>query len=341
MNRRDFLYATGTTLALSSKLAFAEEATKPYVMTVNGTLAADELGTTLPHEHVMVDFVGAGEVSPDRYDTDDVFRRVLPYLKEAKAAGCDAFFDCAPAYLGRDPKLLKRFADASGLHMITNTGYYGAGKGKYLPMHAFKETADQLTARWTNEWTNGIDGTGIKPGFIKIGVDKGELTPVNRKLIEAGARCHLKTGLTIASHTGDGVAAMDQLEVLKKEGVSPSAWIWVHAQNEADVEFQKRVAQTGAWIELDGLSNQEESIKKHVALVKSLRDAGSLERVLLSHDAGWYTVGQIRGGEVRGYTTLSKQFVPALKDAGFEDAEVRQLTVTNPAKAFAIGIRKA
>jgi phosphotriesterase-related protein len=188
---------------------------------------------------------------------------------------------------------------------------------------------------------NGIGGTRIKPGFIKIGVDKGKLTPVNRKLIEAAARCHLKTGLTIASHTGDGVAAMDQLDVLRKEGVSPSAWIWVHAQNEAAVAFQKKTANAGAWIELDGLQNNEESIKKHVALVKILRDAGSLERVLLSHDAGWYTVGQIRGGEVRGYTTLFKQFVPALKDAGFEDADITRLTVINPAKAFAVGIRKA
>ena len=41
------------------------------------------------------------------------------------------------------------------------------------------------------------------------------------------------------------------------------------------------------------------------------------------------------------YATLFKQFVPALKDAGFEDTEITQLTVTNPAKAFAIGIRKA
>ena len=231
-------------------------------MTVNGSVPTNKLGKTLPHEHVMVDFIGADQVSADRYDVDDVFRKVLPYLTKAKEAGCKTFIDCAPAYLGRDPTLLKRFADASGLHIITNTGYYGARQGKYLPKHAFEETADQLAARWTKEWTDGIGGTEIKPGFIKIGVDKGKLTEVNHKLIQAAARCHLKTGLTIASHTGDGTAAMEQLEVLEREGVSPNAWIWVHAQNELNTGFHKAAAKAGAWVELDGIRNKEKPLNK-------------------------------------------------------------------------------
>ncbi len=309
-------------------------------MTVNGALPAQKLGKTLPHEHLLVDFIGAAEVSPDRYDADDVFRQVLPVLTEAKEAGCETFVDCTPAYLGRDPKLLQRFAKASGVHIVTNTGYYGAVRGKYLPRHAFDETADQLAARWTKEWSDGIGDTGIKPGLIKIGVDRGKLTDVNRKLIQAAARCHLKTGLTIAAHSGDGIAAMEQLDVLAEEGVSPSAWIWVHAQTEFNAGFHKRAAKAGAWIELDGLRNsRKSSLERHLGLVKILRDASALSRTLLSHDSGWYNVGQAKGGAIGGYTVLFEQFLPELKDAGFSEAEISQLIITNPARALTVGVR--
>ena len=39
-------------------------------MTVRGPIPAKELGPTLPHEHVFLDFVGADQVSKERYDPD-------------------------------------------------------------------------------------------------------------------------------------------------------------------------------------------------------------------------------------------------------------------------------
>ena len=77
MRRRDFLYATGAA-TLGPELAWTEDGAEPRGMTVKGVLAASKLGKTLPHELVIVDFIGAAEVNPDRYDADDVFRRVLP-----------------------------------------------------------------------------------------------------------------------------------------------------------------------------------------------------------------------------------------------------------------------
>jgi phosphotriesterase-related protein len=64
-----------------------------------------------------------------------------------------------------------------------------------------------------------------------------------------------------------------------------------------------------------------------------------LDRVLISHDAGWYSVGDPKGGDFRPYETLFTEFLPALKEAGFSDADIELLTVTNPAKAFTIGVR--
>jgi phosphotriesterase-related protein len=302
-------------------------------MTVDGAVDADQLGKMLPHEHILVDFVGAGQITADRYDADEAFQVMLPFVRQAKKAGCETIAECTPAYLGRDAKLLQRLTQATGIRFITNTGYYGARQGKFLPQHAYQESADDLARRWVAEWKDGIGGTGIRPGFIKIGVDSGPLTNVNRKLVQAAARCHLETGLTIAGHTGDGKAALQQVDVLRTEGVSPSAWIWVHAQNEHNSEIHFQVARTGAWVEFDGVGPT--SIDRHVELVKSMRNADLLSHVLISHDAGWYSVGEPRGGNVRGFDTLFSTLVPALSRAGLSANDIDQLVVSNPARAFA------
>jgi phosphotriesterase-related protein len=308
------------------------------IMTVNGPVSSGEMGISLTHEHVLVDFIGADSINDQRWDKSVVAGRSLPYLKQIRDLGCKTFIECTPAFLGRDPLLLKSLSDYSGLNIITNTGYYGALNNKFIPRYAFSETADQLAARWIAEWEDGIDGTGIKPGFIKIGVEKGQLTDLHKKLIQAAARAHLKTGLTIASHTGPAVPAFEQLNILQNEGVAPKAFIWVHAQSEIDLTNHIRAARMGAWIGLDGLN--ESNMEVYIRMVKNLKENGLLDKVLLSHDAGWYHPGEENGGEYRGYGTLFEKFVPLLHDEKFSDLEIQQLLIKNPSEAFEINIRK-
>ena len=339
INRRDFLQQASLTAAgLAAGAMGCASPDRPRevkrVMTVRGRVRAKELGPTLPHEHVFLDFIGADQVSRSRYDPDEVFKATLPYLQQAKDLGCDTLVECTPAYIGRDADLLRRLAVETDLHVLTNTGYYGAGKNKFLPRHAWTETADDLSARWLTEWKDGIEGSEVRPGFIKIGVDGEPLSDLHRKLVRAAARTHLASGLTIAAHTGDGVAAMDELAVLKEEGVAPDAFIWVHAQSERSVDTHLRAATQGAWVEFDHISDK--SLDQHVALVQGMKDRGLLNRVLVSHDAGWYDVGKPGGGEFRPYDTLFKSFLPALKEAGFTPDEIQQLLVVNPREAFTI-----
>jgi len=190
------------------------------VMTVNGPINPQQMGFTLTHEHVMADFIGAEKYSKSRYNAGEVFETALPFIKDVKAKGVDTFIDCTPAYLGRDPTILKRLSDATGINMLTTTGYYGAVNEKFVPKHAYDESAQQLANRWINEWDQGIEGTSIKPGLIKTSTDKGPLTPMQRKLIQAAGIAHLSTGLTIAVHSGNGDAAFEQLEILKEQGES-------------------------------------------------------------------------------------------------------------------------
>jgi predicted metal-dependent phosphotriesterase family hydrolase len=304
----------------------------PSIETATGRVVADALGLTLMHEHVLVDFIGADTVSPSRYDADEVFRTTLPFLTQFRERGGRTLVECTPAYLGRDPRLLRRLSEASGVQLLTNTGYYGAAGDKHVPKHAFDETAEQLSARWVKEARDGIDGTGIKPAFMKIGVDAAPLSAIDAKLVRAAALTHRETRLPIASHTGSGAAALEELDILAREQTPLDAFIWVHAQSERDETFHARVARRGAWVEFDGIG--EKSVDRHVALVQRMKAEGLFDRVLVSHDAGWYHVGEPGGGAFRSFDTVFTAFVPALKTGGFSDADVRQLLVDNPRRAL-------
>jgi len=333
MKRRDFIQTAALGLAGSSALA-SQQKSEARVMTVLGFVPASRLGRTLMHEHVMVDFIGAEKIAPGRYDPEEVFRKALPHLEKLKAAGGETLVECTPEYIGRDASLLRRLSKASGLHIITNTGFYGAADDKYVPALAYKETADELAMRWARDFEDGIPPDNVRPGITKIGVDSGPLSEIDAKLVRAAARTHKRTGLAIASHTGDGVAAMAQLTVLKEENVDPSAFIWVHAQNESDASYHQRAATLGAWVEFDGIA--PESISRHVELVTGMKRAGHLRRVLISQDAGWYHVGEPGGGAFRGYETLFTEFLPALRRAAMTEDEINTLIIRNPRHALAL-----
>jgi phosphotriesterase-related protein len=340
VDRRAFLaaLAAGAPLVRPSLAGIGDGPVGGRILTVSGPVEASSIGPALVHEHVLVDFAGADRVSRSRYDAEEVVRTVLPRLLALRAVGCRTLFEATPAYLGRDPLLLRRLAAASGLNLVTNTGYYGAAGDRYVPAHAWRESAGELAARWTAEFRQGIEGTGIRPGFIKIGVDEGPLSAIDSKLVEAAALCHLQTGLTIAVHTGDGPAALDTLATLRRAGVAPDAWVWVHAQNEPDRPTQDWAARVGGWVELDGVS--PDGLEAHVRAVQDMTRRGHRDRLLLSQDAGWYHVGEPGGGSWRPYTFLFERLVPALRAKGLTDDEIRTLLVVNPARAFALRVRR-
>ena len=304
------------------------------IMTTRGPVAADKLGKTLSHEHVLVDFIGAGETGYHRWDRKEVMRVVTPYLEAVRQAGFQSLVECTPAYLGRDPLLLQELSAKTGLHIITNTGYYGARNNKFLPPHALTESAAQLAARWTTEWEKGIDGTDIKPGFIKIGIDEGPLSAIHQKLVRAAAKTHLATGLTIASHTGTHAGAFETLDILADEGVSPEAFIWVHAQAEQDETRHIAAAKRGAWVSLDGV--QDDTITSYAQTIIKLRSAGVLSNVLISQDAGWYSPGEKDGGSFRSYLSITNSLIPTLLKNGLHEDEITGLISRNPARAYGV-----
>lgn len=292
MNRRGFLAAVGAGLAQSP------------------LRAADPRGPSiLVHEHVLVDFIGADAITRDRYDLQDAFRVAKPKLEEVKALGCTRLLECTPNFIGRDPRLLRMLEDAVGVELWTNTGLYAAAGHKFLPAFAKTESAEQLARRWVAEWRQGVDG--VKPRFIKVGVNKGPLHEWDRKVVRAAALTTLETGLPIAAHTGDGSAAQEELEIVLQAGAPADKFVWVHAQNELDHAIHDAVANAGAWVEFDGINAR--SVRWHERCVEHMARVGLLHRTLISHDSGWYRPGEPGGGEYNGYTYLYQHFAPKVE----------------------------
>lgn len=333
LSRKEFLLGCLSLLLIKAKTR------DKHIETVRGRIDATNLGKSLIHEHFLVDFIGADQISFERWNRNEVIEKVLPYLHEVNRVGVKSIFDCTPSFLGRDVVLLKELSNRSGLNIITNTGYYGAHENKYLPAWAETESVEQLANRWITEFNDGIDGTSVKPGFIKISVD-GEvpLTPVHEKLVRAAAITHRSTGLTICSHTGPAAPAFAQLEILRQENVSPAAFVWVHAQVEKDKTNYIKAASMGAWISLDGIGWGD--INTYADSIALLKSNGLLHRVLISHDAGWYKPGEKDGGEFTGYMNIFNELIPRLKNIGFTNADMKTLLVRNPVEAMSIHVRK-
>ena len=340
--------------ALSAFSFAAGAAPKPdrKVNAVRGRMSASKLGRTLMHEHLLIDFVGAAGLTPGRYNSDEAFAVIRPYLEEARAAGIATIVDATPEHLGRNPVLLRKLSENTGVNIVASTGIYSARDELYIPDYARGETAEQLARRFQKEIEQGMGATKIRAGIIKTGVNprSGPLNQIEQKLARAAALASSRTGAPVECHTDQGHAAIEQMEIFADAKAPAGAFIWVHAHEEIDHAFRLRVARAGSYIELDGIraipggEPRHTSLEWHIECLQNLKTAGLLHRVLLSQDSGWYHVNpdplrptgqQSHGGPFQGYTLLSRKFLPLMKLNGFSDAEIETLLIHNPSAALA------
>ena len=338
MKRRSFLStsAAASAHALTAwPRAFGAPASPAgTIHTVRGPIDVGQMGVTLVHEHVLVDFAGAEKVSRSRYDADEAFRTILPYLQDLQKRGCRTLLECTPAYLGRDPLLLRRLSEASGMHIVTNTGYYGAGSDSAVPKHAYAETATQLAARWTAEYRSGIEGTGvrarIREGRSRPGAALGDRPQARRGGGALPPRHRADPGRPHRRGTG---RPGDHLHLEAAGRLARGVRLGALPERK-DPATRSWAARQGTWVELDGVGPT--SLETHVEAVVDLFRRDQLDRVLVSQDSGWYHVGEPGGGSYRPHTFLFDAFVPTLVARGLREADVRTLLVENPARAFAV-----
>lgn len=341
--RHVVLYGRNCLLAVCFLLmlqAFPQQ--EETIMTVTGPILASALGKTLIHEHLVTNFKGTEARNQTLRHQQLAVDQILPQLLRLKARGYATLVECTPSHIGKNVALLRQLSEASGLNLITNTGYYAAVNKKYLPDAVYTKTAEELATDWEAEWRSGIAGTGIRPGFIKLGVGGGPLDPVEEKLVRAGFLMSETSGLPLFVHTGGDASIRSQYRLAKEQGFDPDRLVWVHAQNGSD-STRLEMARNGVWVSLDGVN--ENRIPEYLQMIRPLKEAGLLGRVLLSHDDGWSLEGDdpdliltlFDNGNRQPYRTIPELLEAALLEQGFVPEELLQLFTENPRRLLTPG----
>ncbi len=311
----------------------AEENTN-YLETIDGPISVDDLGLILPHEHLFTDLRGPSVLDYAVADTDDAVRVVRPLLIEAYSSGVTAIVECSTVGVGRNISILKALNKITPIHIVVPTGVYREG---YIPAELNSIHREELANLWIQELLEGIEDTKIRAGFIKISISDHGPTPLEERSLIAASIASQQTGAVVACHTANGSVYEKEWSTLEKSGLDPSSFIWVHANLEPDLKKHINAAKMGVYLEFDAIGATWQSQEAMINAVLNLLEAGHIENILLSHDAGWYDPGSQNGepGEgIRGYTALIKDFIPALRSRGVSKEEIIQLTHDNPARAF-------
>jgi phosphotriesterase-related protein len=303
-----------------------------HLITTLGPKRADELGSILPHEHVFVDLRTWDQPGYAQAETADVIALMAPEITRAQAAGVTALVECSTVGVGRRPDILKAVSEATGFPLLVPTGVY---REPWIPDWIQAATEAELLDWMTGELLEEIRTDGVKAGWIKLSAGDDGLSECETKVLRAAARAGVTTNAVIGSHTIRGRVVRDQLKIIEEAGYSPERFIWIHTQAEPDFDLHVEIARRGAWIEYDAIGSDHISDDIFIEHIQRVLDAGFGDRLLLSHDRGWYDPALPGGGTPKPFTYLSETFLPKLRQAGADEPTLHQLTQSNPFRAFA------
>ena len=303
-----------------------------HLITTLGPKRVDELGLILPHEHVFVDLRTWDQPGYAQAETADVIALIAPEIARAQAAGVTALVECSTIGVGRRPDILKAVSEATGFPLVVPTGVY---REPWIPDWIQAATEADLRDWMTGELSDEIRPDGVQAGWIKLSAGDDGLTECETKVLRAAAAAGLATNAVIGSHTIRGRVVRDQLKIIEEAGYSPERFIWIHTQAEPDFDLHVEIARRGTWIEYDAIGSDQLSDDFFVEHIQRVLDAGLGDRLLLSHDRGWYDPALPGGGTPKPFTYLSETFLPKLRQAGVDKPTLRQLTRSNPFRAFA------
>ncbi|MFL5679073.1 MAG: phosphotriesterase [Chloroflexota bacterium] len=314
-------------------------ASSPRVMTVRGPIGPSDLGVTLPHEHTAISLWHI----PGRWDYWELTRDeslIVEELGRFRDAGGRSIVDVTPPGVGRDPAWLARVSEASGLNIVMGCGWY---RGAYYPAEARidRRSVDDLAAELVAEATDGVAGTGIRPGIIgEIGTDKPWVSAQEERVHRAAARAAKQTGLAITTHAVMSDVGQAQLRIFEEEGADPTRVVIGHADSYPVLDHYLAIVGRGASVEFDFLGMAFTPQERHgegriVELLCELLARGHAERILLSQDVCHNS--QLKRYEGNGYVHLAETFLPRLRAAGVSDAEIETITIANPRRLLTVG----
>lgn len=332
------------------------------VMSVLGPVKSDELGITLPHEHIFID------LSCLWHDPIDEKRKVLvdakvamsnrallmsdPYhcrdnlvlsdldtacqeLNRFKDLGGATVLDLSTRTIGPYPEKLAEVSRRTGLNIIAGTGFYTK---RAHPDYLKDATVLELAQQMISELSEGFPGTKIRAGVIGELGSSSPLHPAEIKVLEAAAKAHLETGVGINVHLAIfGREGHTVLDILEKEQVNLQRVALSHLDEAADYDYNLSLAKRGAFLEFDCFGSElyfdednlrEPSDAERLESLLRLLDAGYEQQLLLSQDV--CTKMQLRSYAGMGYDHLLRTIVPRLKKHGLSNSVLESLFVSNP-----------
>jgi phosphotriesterase-related protein len=310
----------------------------PAVETVNGPIDVEELGFTLIHEHFRTVDEGVRFQFPHLYDEQAEWDASLADANAVRGHGVVTVVEPSALFLNRDAAYSKRVADESGLQVVLATGVYTYD---HLPQVLMNRSEDQLADVFVHEIEHGIQGTGIKPAFIKCAADEPGITPNVEKVHRAAARASTRTGKPIMAHSRPASGTgPEQMRIFAEEGVEPGKVHVAHTGDTDDLDYIERLLDTGCWIGMDryGLDIFL-PIEPRNATVLALLERGYADRMFLSQDycssIDWFPVEvqqYLKENEVPKWsmTLLFEEVIPELKARGMTDDQLDQMMIENP-----------
>jgi len=303
------------------------------VRTVLGDLPPARLtGATLIHEHLSMNFFGSNPAL--------AFYRDLALMSaEVRACaddGVTCIVDTGHPDLGRSIDALRTIASRSGMLIVAGGGFHT--KPLY-PTDTSRKSEEQIADDFFES------ATAERWGVIgEIGTGTAvPMDPDERKVLRAAARLHARTGLSIITHVSDGCAqcALDQVDVLDQAGVNLNHVVIGHLNDITDrpTAASLAIAKRGAYVGFDHSGRPDDPrLQEYVNTIMAMIEAGYVDKVCLSSDFSNQKYLRKNGGP--GIAMLMTTMVPRLRQAGVNDATLRQILVENPRRALAFEPRR-
>lgn len=312
------------------------------VETFLGPVDPDRLGATLIHEHIFVRNPELEINLPDgEWDPAQAVETAVAGLTDLFQRGIRTVVDLTVPGLGRDVGLVGEVAERVPVNLIAATGWYTPNAlPTYFRFHGpgrMIDRIDPLIELFIRDIREGISGGRVRAGILKVVTDEEGLTDDVSRVMSAAAIAHMETGVTITTHSHAASRnGLEQQEFLIDRGVPAERIIVGHSGDSEDLGYLRQLMDNGSTIGMDRFGMEHVlSDERRVRTVVALVELGYADRMVLSHDAAFYShvtppAWRATSAPHWRMDTILSRVIPMLGDAGVSSDLIDQMLVVNP-----------
>jgi phosphotriesterase-related protein len=314
--------------------------------TARGPIDTSDLGVTQMHEHVFIMTTEIAPTFPEAWGDEDArVAEAITRLDELKAAGVDTIVDLTVIGLGRYIPRIARVAAGTALNIVVATGVYTYNDVPfyfhYRGPGTMLDGPEIMADMFVRDIESGIADTGIKAAILKCATDEPGVTPGVERVLRAVAQAHRRTGAPISTHTHAGLRrGLEQQRIFEEEGVDLSRVVIGHSGDSTDLGYLEELIAAGSYLGMDRFGiDLILPFEDRVNTVAAMCERGHADKMVLSHDANCYfdaLPGELSSVAAPNwhYLHIHNDVIPALRQRGVTDDQLRTMLVDNPRKIF-------